>query len=80
MSCLPVCLMASSMCASQPGNLPPQFPAAATAAEPGGTTSGYVPTTAQAAQALEAQTAELKKFWREQQAEIEQVGVFVHLV
>lgn len=61
-------------CASQPGNLPPQFAAAAAAAGPGGTTGSYVPSTAQAAQALEQQNAELKKFWREQQAEIEQVG------
>ena len=61
---------------AQPGNLPPQFaaPAAAAAPGPGGTTPGYVPTSAQAAQALKQQTAELKKFWREQQAEIEQVS------
>jgi hypothetical protein len=61
---------------AQPGNLPPQFaaPAAAAAPGPGGAAPGYVPTSAQAAQALKQQTAELKKFWREQQAEIEQVS------
>lgn len=35
---------------------------------------GYQPTSTAAAQALETQTQELKRFWREQQAEIEQVG------
>lgn len=54
----------------QPSNLPQQYAAPG----PGGTTPAYVPSTAQAAQALEQQNAELKKFWREQMAEIEQVG------
>ncbi len=52
---------------SQAGNLPPPYANASGA-------GGYQPNSTAAAQALEMQTQELKKFWREQQAEIEQVG------